>query len=214
MNLNGNLFWLVIVFILIVFSFIAPHIIANYFESDFIGKGDAGTVVGGIMSPFVAIAGVVVTYLAFKMQFIANKDQRENFKKELENQRIEFRKSQIENQFYEMLRLYKENLNEVSITLKIKSEEEMIDEETVLGREVFTFFLKEIEHALVYTNKELPIIKRVKVAYQLFFLGASSYKQLLGEEKFNKLVPYLKEIYEFNSHINENNVLRYKILKG
>ncbi|MDP2160675.1 MAG: hypothetical protein Q8K02_09350 [Flavobacterium sp.] len=73
---------LVVSLILIVFSFFAPSIFTKPASSDlfdFTGKGEIGDVIGGIMNPFIALVGVLLTFLAFYMQIKANHLQRELF---------------------------------------------------------------------------------------------------------------------------------------
>lgn len=48
---------------------------------DFTETGQIGDTIGGTMSPFVAIAGVLMTFMAFLMQVRANEIQREQLKK-------------------------------------------------------------------------------------------------------------------------------------
>lgn len=60
-------------------------------QYDFTETGQIGDTIGGIMSPFVGIAGVFVTFIAFLMQVRANQIQSEQIKKSfnitlLENQ--------------------------------------------------------------------------------------------------------------------------------
>lgn len=76
-------------FILVVFSFIAPVIFTRdsiFPEIDFTNKGEIGDTIGGIMNPFIAIAGVITTFLAFLMQVRANRIQREQFLVSLQNE--------------------------------------------------------------------------------------------------------------------------------
>ena len=44
---------------------------------DFTNTGQIGDTIGGTMSPFVGIAGVIMTFVAFMMQVRANEIQRE-----------------------------------------------------------------------------------------------------------------------------------------
>ena len=44
---------------------------------DFANTGQIGDTIGGTMSPFVGIAGVIMTFVAFMMQVRANEIQRE-----------------------------------------------------------------------------------------------------------------------------------------
>ncbi len=74
--------------ILIIFSCFAPVLFSQgSSEWDFTGTGQIGDTIGGIMSPFVGIAGVLAAFLAFYIQYEANKVQREQFLKSL-NSRV------------------------------------------------------------------------------------------------------------------------------
>lgn len=64
------LFWTAIV--LIVFSFFAPFVFTRSGFIDFSNCGQIGDTIGGIMNPFIAIAGVIAAFLAFWMQKQAN----------------------------------------------------------------------------------------------------------------------------------------------
>ena len=70
---------ILVAFLLILFSFFAPSIFTKH--SSFADTGQIGDTIGGLMNPFIAIAGVIVTGLAFYMQYLANKIQVENFEK-------------------------------------------------------------------------------------------------------------------------------------
>lgn len=73
---------LIVSIILIVFSFFAPYLFtkpASNDSFDFTGKGEIGDVIGGIMNPFIALVGVLLTFLAFYMQIQANQLQRQLF---------------------------------------------------------------------------------------------------------------------------------------
>jgi len=78
-----SIFFIVIAGILLLFSCIAPILFTNYSFFDFTETGQIGDTIGGIMNPFIAIGGVVMTFLAFYIQILANKIQREQFQKTL-----------------------------------------------------------------------------------------------------------------------------------
>lgn len=81
---------LIIACILLVFSFVAPIIFTSYSSAwDFTETGQIGDTLGGIMNPFIAIVGVMMTFLAFYMQIKANKIQRDQFLKSLEKNNID-----------------------------------------------------------------------------------------------------------------------------
>ncbi|MCH2034653.1 MAG: hypothetical protein MK202_14170 [Tenacibaculum sp.] len=66
----------------IVFSFIAPALfVSNSLNThlDFTQTGPIGDTIGGIMNPFIALVGVLFTFLAFYMQIKANQIQQQLF---------------------------------------------------------------------------------------------------------------------------------------
>lgn len=98
--------WLIAIAILLVlFSFIAPLIFTRSGIVDFSRTGSIGDTIGGIMNPFVGIASIIVMFLAFYMQFKANKLMQ-----------FQFEKNQFENQFFEMLKTHKTNSDILSST--------------------------------------------------------------------------------------------------
>lgn len=98
--------WLIgIVIIMVVFSLFSPIIFTQIGVFDFTKTGPIGDTIGGIMNPFIGIASIIVMFLAFYMQYKANKIMQ-----------FQFEKSQFENQFFEMLKTHKENSNIISST--------------------------------------------------------------------------------------------------
>ena len=83
--------WLIgIAIAILIFSFVAPMLFTNYSSSfDFTQTGQIGDTLGGTMSPFIAIAGILVTFVAFYIQVLANKQQREQFAKELNKPNVD-----------------------------------------------------------------------------------------------------------------------------
>lgn len=82
------LIWLSFAFI--AFSFIAPYIFTASSccnRLDFTGTGTIGDTIGGIMNPFIAIAGVITTFLAFRMQVEANNIQKLQFLQSLQKEK-------------------------------------------------------------------------------------------------------------------------------
>ena len=81
---------IIIAGILLLFSSIAPILFTNSSSRwDFSDTGQIGDTIGGIMNPFIAIGGVIMTFLAFYMQIRANKLQREQFQKTLNKNNID-----------------------------------------------------------------------------------------------------------------------------
>ena len=76
--------WYLIAAAVIIFGLFAPLIFTRNGIIDFTETGQIGDTIGGTMGPFIAIAGVIVTFLAFLMQKKANdiiSDQHEEDKK-------------------------------------------------------------------------------------------------------------------------------------
>ena len=191
----------VLALFLILFSFIAPWLFTHKDSSifdlplDFTKTGQIGDTIGGVMNPFIGIAGIILTFLAFYLQYKANqiqianfnkqldtnksqfeeqfKEDRKNFNHQLSEQRKQFLKNQIESQFFEMVRLHKENVKEISISIfdhKLFSAEEKV----ISGRSVFKHYLNEV--TLLYTILKKNCRKQEKrylihLAYHYFFEG-------------------------------------------
>lgn len=161
---------------------------------DFKDLGPYGDLIGGIMNPVIAFVGIIAASLAFYVQYIANKQVQQQFKIQ-----------QFESQFYEMLHLHRENLNEMniegyvfeynnndkSIAAKISSKKEKITS----GKKVFVTMLKEFEaihlictkvfmfkfNSLTPAQKEQikSLLKQFIFdhSYFVFFNGISSYNK-------------------------------------
>ena len=208
---------LIISLIIIIFSFIAPSLLVKEakFGLDFSGTGEIGDTIGGIMNPFIAISGVFLTFLAFYIQFKANQLQRELFRVELNEQNIQFQKNQFENQFYEMLRLHKENVNELEIktirVLKGVQNPDEIIEENIKGRKVFNFFLREIELCyniarINYTDEDFMVW--FNEAYGIFFHGLNA--ELVKKHNYFKELKEIKDTHAKNSYSYLTNILKNK----
>lgn len=103
-NLTVTLLTVALLFIL--FSMWAPKLFTQHSSSIVFNEetGQIGDTIGGIMNPFISMAAVIVTGMAFYAQYRAN-----------EMVRKQFELQKFENQFYEMLRLHKENVNEIEV---------------------------------------------------------------------------------------------------
>lgn len=156
-TLDGNSrVLLLLVLSLIIFGLSAPFIFTGKDSTtDFHGSGEIGDTFGGLSSPFINIAAVIVTGLAFYMQYQANL---------ILKQQIEFQK--FESKFYEMLRLHKENVNEIEIERKDNSG-------FIKGREAFFEMKKELEVLLTFHRGNFTKNDYMET-YKIFFWGVSS----------------------------------------
>ncbi|TCK99593.1 putative phage abortive infection protein [Roseivirga ehrenbergii] len=176
--------------------FIITYIIALSIKLDPTSASTAGSIgdtIGGLASPFIGTMGVILTFLAFWVQFEANQSQREDIRRE-----------RFENKFYELLRLHKENVNEIEITDTDKK-----------GRVCFESFLK--EYAGIYTIIDIVNASKNKLdkldkediseqAYELFFFGITNKTTSKYSERNHK-GPYL--IDEFVLELIKSAAIRW-----
>jgi len=197
-----SIYALAIAFALIAMAFFAPFLFTRNSateEFDFTKTGAIGDTIGGLMNPFIALAGVIVTGLAFYMQYRANllqrdlfniqsKNDKDSFEEEIKLNKEQFQQQilsqerqnkiqQFEAQFYEMVRLHKENVNEIEIPAKRRVSEAwpfQYESHTVTKRNAFLEFKKEFETILSQIPQcELKEINQetIKEAYGYFFWG-------------------------------------------
>jgi hypothetical protein len=209
---------IIVASLLIVISFIAPWLLTRFSILDLTETGQIGDTLGGIMNPFIALAGVIVTYLAFYMQFKANQYQREQFQIQLKKEKEQFRqefdlqkeqflKTQFENQFYEMLRVHRENVNDLKykeVYLNLKDfYSSYTTKNDIIGIKTFPFLLTEFEFSFKLTKEvfgEEDLKKQVNEAYGLFWNGVKE-----TEREKHKL---------FEKALNHKNDLNNTILLG
>lgn len=171
-----------------------------FYNSDKIDSiGTIGDAVGGILNPVIAIGAALLTFLAFYIQYQAN-----------EEVRIQFKIQQFENQFFEMLRLHKENINEMRITgyeILIETSKERGTDGGLIslsetytnavrmteGRKIFVTLATELiacyeilefyNHLWDTKIKELHLLE---LAYQFFFFGSNS--EIVSSKNIDKQV--------------------------
>ncbi|MFY8181422.1 MAG: putative phage abortive infection protein [Flavobacterium sp.] len=187
---DDSIVWifLSIAIVFIVFAFFAPSLFVSEAKKEslnFTATGNIGDTIGGLMNPFVAIAGIIVTFLAFYIQFSFNKFQINVFKDELINTQNKYEKDKFVNQFYEMLRLHKENVNDMSLTTKkiiihSKDNREIVENQ-INGRKVFDYIINEFQLILIislisFKKEQLNNKKIVNEAYSVLFHGLNSFE--------------------------------------
>ncbi|WGQ15037.1 putative phage abortive infection protein [Sphingobacterium faecium] len=154
---------LLALFILIVGLF-APLIFSGNLHIGNFTKDDAdnASTFNGFIAPFVAIAAVITTGLAFFMQYQAN----EKLKEQIDKQDKQYQLDKFESQFYEMLRLHRENVNEMEIhgyeylfteeqvkLGKSKQFKKVKETRITSGRKVFVTMVTEIEALFLVIKK-------------------------------------------------------------
>ena len=178
----------------------------------------------GMMNPFIAIAAAVITFAAFSVQYEANQEMRNDNKKQ-----------QIINRFYEMLRIHRDNvnnlewINKIQYTKEINVKDKMVNpltnnkvndfEPTIepddkfiqkKGRQIFFYYI--IEFNIAYTlfsifHPELKTEDKIKKAYHMLYRG-------LHEDIFDFETLYtIKKAIKTSNDILEYNSIMKKIME-
>jgi hypothetical protein len=104
------------------FSAVAPIIftLPSFFNfMDFSHTGDIGSTIDGITAPFIGIAGMLLTFVAFYIQYDANEKQKMAIKDQnetIEKQNILSSTSAFENNLFELLRLHQTIVSELKLS--------------------------------------------------------------------------------------------------
>jgi hypothetical protein len=185
---------LIIVLVLVLISFISPFIFTRASinsDFDFSKTGSIGDTIGGLMNPFIALAGVIVTGLAFYVQYKANLQQRKLFEEEqienkrqlqeqINNQNKQNQIQQFESQFYEMLKLHRENITEMKINGYDFEENKTLKkvEQITEGRKIFVTMKTEFECILsLYCSNRKLTKDGFQKCYELFFSGLDMFEK-------------------------------------
>lgn len=158
-----------------IFAFLASIVIIvflplavtkwNWISIGVQAPNEIGDTLGGIMGPAVALLGVALTFLAFWAQYVANQEQRQQFLTSLQKQEKDRKDQQFESQFFEMLRLHKENVDELAII-------PIGGQTPVTRRMVFQVMTSEFNQLLGLCAFGQPLKKEEFVtAYNIFFWG-------------------------------------------
>lgn len=110
--------------ILIIFSFFAPYIftgLAGKERFNFTKTGSIGDTLSGIMNPFIALAGILLTFLAFYMQIKANKLQIDLFIKGIAADKKKIKAAEQLDSYHKLMLLI-EDLNAISDDISHKAE--------------------------------------------------------------------------------------------
>ena len=201
---------------------LSPFFLPNIFKYETLGAlGDA---VGGFLNPLVAMAAALLTFLAFYVQYKANQYQ----KKSIEIQQKDIELERFENNFFEMLRLHKENINEMkivgydidfteSVELGKEGQVKAFNRKRILryveGRKVFVSMKVELYACYQICNFFLDALHEDevrKIAFKIFFFGINSNvldEKVIGEKTLEGLNKVRDEHYRSYGQVN-----RYKVV--
>lgn len=146
--------WVIIVLVLL-FIMTLPALLTLPGMIDFSYTGEIGDTIGGIMSPFIAIVAAFLTFIAFWVQFEANKNQREDISIE-----------RHEAKFYKMLDIYSEITNSLEVH-GIRGKEAFAE---LVGELAYTFYTIDKLFDTVLCSKDYleKAQEQVKNIIQLF----------------------------------------------
>lgn len=174
MNTFDRKFWLIFVpflcLILLILFFPYLFTTRSLLNIDFSKTGEIGDTIGGILSPFIALAAAILTFFAFWVQFKAN-----------EQQKIDLKIERFENKFYELLRLHKSNIEELQIGKKLS------------GRKSFVHLFYELRLCYIICEQiiENMGIRDIKIdvmdlSYKIFFYGIGRHSDKYFSDNFNQ----------------------------
>ncbi len=109
----------VILIVASILFFLIPFLVTNKAWGWAYGEetGVIGDTIGGIVGPTVGFIGIILTFLAFYIQFQANQVQIKGLAEQIkssERQERQILLQQFENNFFELLKLHRENVSELN----------------------------------------------------------------------------------------------------
>jgi len=190
----------VTIFILFLIIALLPCYLHHLSENElsFYSKtGVIGDTYGGILGPLIGLIGAILTFLAFYAQYEANETQKQEIAKQRESWIID----RFENRFFELVKLHKENINEIELdtgTHGRKSFEKMFSEFEAIHSKVI-IARRKIKDA----NKDVSKFNELYLAYGIFFHGMGSNPLLTSLLKEPEIA---REIYDCleNDLLNTN----------
>lgn len=170
-----------------------PIILTNdwFYIIDFNNSGEVGDTIGGITAPFLSIIGSVLIYLTLKSQIKANKEVSDQIN--IQN---------FETKFFEMLRVYRENINDWKLLsvndLNKNMNERYLYEGRIVANQIYGLFkelFEEIDNFLGIDNKNVDLFIEEKYKNVILNIGLSDNSKITDLAEFIKLELSLIIIY-------------------
>lgn len=189
---------IILSFLLIVFSLLAPIIFTKITTNpryNFKETGAIGDTIGGLMNPFIALAGVFITFLAFYMQFKANKIQIDLFHKNQKEQ-TDLLKEQL---FFRLV----DNLNQRIINFSYTDDEidRSLDHQSYKALDnLAKKFLYKIDYKCIALGRQLlaSIPEKIDIVHYVKIVQANSLNDLPIIENAEQLRDSIVAIKTFN----------------
>jgi Putative phage abortive infection protein len=193
--------------IIFLFPFLFTQQLFN-FGLDFRGTGAIGDTIGGITSPFISLLGAVITFFAFWIQVKANKTQTKQFDK----QDISDKKDRFEIKFYDLLKIHRENVNEIKIEDKVSGRNcfiQLVSELRFIYCTLFSFSKTTTQRTTL--QKEIVEERLFNISYLTFFFGIGkdlnlAYRSLLSKPEYDILTQFHILLLSNRESYKKNNV--------
>ncbi len=183
--------WLFLGIILILASPLF-FLLSNSLGFTLLESGTIGDTIGGITSPISGLIGAILVYYAFLIQLEANK----MLFKQINEEKTERKRTQIESHFFELLKIHRENQQQIKIrNLDIQT--------AVQGKDVFQWILREFYECYDIINNyfnqkkaehHITFEEKINMAYICFSFGAvGEYSLSFIQEQIKDCEPGLME---------------------
>jgi len=207
--MNNNKYWKysILLFLLLIIALTTwVYVVTNWSWIEIAKDNNSiGDAIGGITNPIIGIGGIILTFIAFYVQYQFNKDQSARIDKE-ENERIkdksnfelEAKRNYFDKKFYQLLEIHNKNVENISI----KTHNGKIE-----GRASFDKIVDELHITIALINaykKNYVLNNSIKEAYKLVFNGILSQFDANEENNDNNLITFFKVSNE--STTNEYNL--------
>jgi hypothetical protein len=194
-NLSKWLIFIALAFV--VLAVFGPFVLTNYLNPKFYkDKGVIGDTFGGLMSPFIAIAGICGTFLAFYMQFKANQIQLSLFNRSQENNR-QLLKEQL---FIKLM----DNLNQRIVNYSILKDNVEIKNIDAI-KKVLKDFKINLSKKCIILGKDL-LIKSPENVDTVYFMDILEAKVTRSSYTIDNGVNYKKKIISLNETDRWSNI--------
>lgn len=148
-------FFFIILGIFTIVAIVLHFVFAGHKYQEYGTLGDA---IGGLTNPIIAIGAAILTFVAFYIQYQANKQIQDQFKVQ-----------QFESQFYEMIRLHRANIDEMDIASRVKGRKcfvRMFQEYKFIYLKLYEIYNKNKTFKSKLDKRDL-----CEITYFVFFFG-------------------------------------------
>lgn len=180
------------------------HLIANTSWIDLSDKSNIGAAVGGITTPIIGIGTIIITFLAFYIQYKFNIEQSsridtetEERKSDKEKSKLEAKRNYFDKKFYQFLEIHNKNIESIYVQTRA---------EKIYGRESFDKIIDELHITIGLLNaykNEINLHSSIKESYKLVFNGILHQFEINGDNNKEYLIKFHNLSHKCDSNENE-----------